>query len=179
LGLYLSDQIVAGLTTTLTGRPTDTLFVQNLTNAGLTREQAMLVDMAMGMALTGAVLKAANTPAAVKATGAQDSPKFTPSLDTKVVNKPEIKAPNAIKSSDVLTQWDDFLGPNQTNIHPRTGQVDPNRIFSADGTKSIRLSDHEMNSIGTPKSHYHLETWVYDPVSDTMTVTNVLQRIKY
>ena len=41
--------------------------------------------------------------------------------------------------SDVTNYWDDYLGSNQTNIHPRTGLVDNDRIFSADGTKSIRF----------------------------------------
>lgn len=101
-----------------------------------------------------------------------------PSASTKVINTPEVKAPNAIKSSDVIKSCDDYLGPNQTNINPRTGQVDLNRIFSEDGTRSIRFGSHEMNSMGTPKGHYHIETWTYDPVTDTMTVTNILQRIK-
>lgn len=102
----------------------------------------------------------------------------TPNVNTKVINVPEVKAPNAIKSSEVTNRWNSYLGENTTNINPRTGQVDPNRIFSADGTKSIRFDSHEMNSMGTPKFHYHEETWTYDAVNDTMTVTNTLQRIK-
>jgi len=58
-----------------------------------------------------------------------------------------------------------------------TGKPDPNRIFSADGTRSIRLGNHEMSQMGTPKGHFHYETWTYDPVSNTMTIINVLQRI--
>lgn len=102
----------------------------------------------------------------------------TPNVNTKVINAPEVKAPNAIKSSEVTNRWNSYLGENTTNINPRTGQVDPNRIFSADGTKSVRFDSHEMNSMGTPKFHYHEETWTYDAVNDTMTVTNTLQRIK-
>ncbi|WP_017417220.1 RHS repeat-associated core domain-containing protein [Clostridium tunisiense] len=102
----------------------------------------------------------------------------TPSANTKVINAPEVKAPNVIKSSEVTGNWENYLGGNTTNINPRTGQVDPNRIFSADGTKSIRFDSHEMNSMGTTKFHYHMETWTYDAVNDTMTVTNTLQRIK-
>lgn len=75
-------------------------------------------------------------------------------------------------------KWDEFLGSNTTSVNPRTGEVDPNRIFSSDGTKSIRFGNHEMNSIGTTKSHYHQETWIYDGSSDTMTISNVLQRIR-
>lgn len=102
----------------------------------------------------------------------------TPSSNTKVINTPEVKASKAIKSSDAVKSWDDYLGPNQTDINPRTGQKDPDRIFSADGTRSIRFGNHEMKSLGTPKGHYHMETWTYDPVNDSMTVTNTLQRIK-
>ncbi|EGD48650.1 hypothetical protein Cpap_3073 [Ruminiclostridium papyrosolvens DSM 2782] len=107
----------------------------------------------------------------------QGAPK-TPNVNTKVINAAEVKAPNAIKSSEVTNRWNSYLGENTTNINPRTGQVDPNRIFSADGTKSVRFDNHEMNSMGTPKFHYHEETWTFDPVNNTMTVTNTLQRIK-
>ena len=102
----------------------------------------------------------------------------TPSVEMTVINVPEIKAPNAIKSSEATQSWENYLGENTTNIHPRTNQADPNRIFSADGTKSIRFGNHEMARMGTPKFHYHMETWTYDPATDTMVVTNTLQRIK-
>ncbi len=92
--------------------------------------------------------------------------------------QPETKAPNAINYSDATDLWDDFLGPNTTNVNPRTGLHDPNRIFSSDGTRSIRLSNHEMNSIGTSKAHFHYETWSYDAINDVMNVTNTLQRMK-
>ena len=70
------------------------------------------------------------------------------SANTQVVRHPEIKSPNQVKMSDVTNYWDDYLGSNQTNIHPRTGLVDNDRIFSADGTKSIRFGNHEMDSMG-------------------------------
>lgn len=89
-----------------------------------------------------------------------------------------MKAPNAITTYDVIKKWDDFLGEGTTNINQRTGKVDPNRIFSADGKKSVRFDEHEMNSYGTPKYHYHEETWTYDSINDTMTVDNTLVRIK-
>lgn len=50
-----------------------------------------------------------------------------------------MKAPYQIKSSDVTDYWDDYLGCNQTNINPRTGLPDNNRIFSADGKKVLGL----------------------------------------
>ena len=52
-----------------------------------------------------------------------------PSANTQVVRHPEIKSPNQVKMSDVTNYWDDYLGSNQTNIHPRTGLVDNDRIF--------------------------------------------------
>ena len=86
-----------------------------------------------------------------------------PSANTQVVRHPEIKSPNQVKMSDVTNYWDDYLGSNQTNIHPRKGLVDNDRIFSADGTT---------------KFHFHLEEWKYDPVNDVMEYFNTLVRIK-
>jgi YD repeat-containing protein len=80
-------------------------------------------------------------------------------------------------TTDVTNAWDNYLGKNTTNINPITGAADPDRIFSADGTKSIRFGNHEMREMGTSKGHFHYETWTYDAVTDTMTVTNTLQRI--
>jgi hypothetical protein len=106
-----------------------------------------------------------------------DKTEYSPNSETKVVQTPEIKAPNTVKSSDVTGIWDDFLGPNQTNYNPQTGQIDPNRIFSADGTRSIRFGAHEMNSMNTSKFHFHFETWIYDETTNNVFVTNILQRI--
>ena len=100
-----------------------------------------------------------------------------PNVNTKIVNAPEVKAPNAIKSTEATNAWNNYLGSNTININPRTGLADPNRIFSADGTKSIRFGNHEMQSLGTPKGHFHYETWIYDAATDAMTITNTLQRI--
>lgn len=83
-----------------------------------------------------------------------------------------------MKTSDVTNYWDDYLGNNQTNINPRTGLVDNDRIFSADGTRSIRFGNHEMNSMGTTKFHFHQEEWKYDSVNDVMEYFNTLIRIK-
>jgi hypothetical protein len=102
----------------------------------------------------------------------------TANATSKVVVLPETKMPNAIKSTEVIKSWDEWLGSNTTNVNPRTGLVDPDRIFSVDGTRSIRFGNHEMNSLGTPKGHFHYEKWIYNPVTDTVTVSNSLQRIK-
>lgn len=83
-----------------------------------------------------------------------------------------------MKTSDVTNYWDDYLGSNQTNINPRTGLVDNDRIFFADGTRSIRFGNNEMNSMGTTKFYFHQEEWKYDSVNDVMEYFNTLIRIK-
>ena len=87
-------------------------------------------------------------------------------------DRPEIetKSGKAVKQKDATDQWDEFLGPNQTNIDPRDGLPYADRIWSADGKRSIRFGEHEMNSKPN-KLHYHQETWHSDKVE------NVLQRI--
>lgn len=102
----------------------------------------------------------------------------TPSANTTVIPHGETKASQQIKTTDVTDYWDNFLGSNQTNINPRTGQVDADRIFSADGTRSRRFGNHEMNSMGTTKFHFHEETWIYDSIVDEMHYYNKLIRIK-
>ena len=110
--------------------------------------------------------------------GKSGSKTHVPSTNTQVVQHPEIKSHNQVKMSDVTNYWDDYLGSNQTNIHPRTGLVDNDRIFSADGTRSIRFGNHEMNSMDTTKFHFHQEEWKYDSVNDVMEYFNTLIRIK-
>ena len=90
----------------------------------------------------------------------------------------EVKSPSQIKSSDAVDAWDDFLGPDQTSINRFTGMNDPNRIFSPDGTKSIRFGGHEMDAIGTKNAHFHYEYWVYYKFSNKIYVDNILQRLK-
>ncbi|MEK4913977.1 WXG100 family type VII secretion target [Bacillus sp. FSL E2-8887] len=91
----------------------------------------------------------------------------------------EVYANKPVKVQDAVTKWDEFLGTGEhTNIHPRTGLKDSDRIFSADGTRSIRFGSHEMNSKPS-KFHYHEETWTYDPVNNVMNVDNTLVRVPY
>ena len=91
----------------------------------------------------------------------------------------EVFGNKPVKVEDAVDMWDDFLGPKpHNNIHPRTGQPDPNRIFSQDGTKSIRFGNHEMYSKPT-KFHYHEEIWTYDPIDNVMNVDNIVIRIPY
>lgn len=89
----------------------------------------------------------------------------------------ETIAQNPVKPSQAVDKWDDFLGPKpHTNIHPRTGKVDNDRIVSQDRTKSIRYGDHEMKS-RTEKHHYHEETWSLDPATNKMNVDNIIVRV--
>ena len=90
----------------------------------------------------------------------------------------EIKLPNQIKVTDAVDAWDDFLGPNQTSYNKFKGTNEIDRIFSADGTRSIRFGGHEMQSLGTTKAHFHYENWLFDPTSNTVYVKNILQRLK-
>ena len=79
----------------------------------------------------------------------------------------ETYAPRPVKPQDATDKWDEFLGPGEhTNIHPRTGQPDPNRIVSEDGKRSIRYGNREMNSSQT-----------YDSVDDVMNVDNSVVRV--
>ncbi|MBX8465015.1 polymorphic toxin-type HINT domain-containing protein [Deinococcus sp. RIT780] len=87
-------------------------------------------------------------------------------------DRPEVetKSGTALKQKDAVAAWDKFLGPNQTNIDPRDGLPDPDRIWSSDGLRSIRFGAHEVGS--KPNLyHFHFETW------SPGRVDNVLQRI--
>jgi hypothetical protein len=63
----------------------------------------------------------------------------------------EFKNPTQIRANNALDAWDDFLGEGQTSYNRFTGKNEADRIFSADGTRSIRLTGHEMKRIGTKK----------------------------
>lgn len=95
------------------------------------------------------------------------------------VTMTERLAPHPVKPSEARDRWNDFLGPGaHTNIHPRTGVADPNRIVSADGRRSIRFGQQEMNSSPT-KFHYHEETWSFDPGANAWQVDNLLVRVPF
>ena len=98
---------------------------------------------------------------------------------TKLHHVPiEVKLPNQVKMSEAMDLWDEFLGPNQTNFNKFKGTFDPDRIFSADGNRSIRVSPSEMKTFGTNLSHFHYEEWFYGPDSNDLIIFNQLQRIK-
>jgi len=96
----------------------------------------------------------------------------------EVITTQEVKAPTQISMRNATDVWDDYLGPNQTSYNRFTGKYDADRIFSEDGTRSIRFGNHEMNSIGANSAHFHFEIWGYDPVDNTVVVRNTLQRLK-
>ena len=91
----------------------------------------------------------------------------------------EVYANKPVKVADAVDKWDEFLGQGEyTDIHPRTGLKDLDRIFSADGKRSIRFGSHEVNSKPT-KAHYHEEIWTYEPIDNVMNVDNTVVRIQY
>jgi RHS repeat-associated protein len=102
-------------------------------------------------------------PLGLSTTGSPHSRDYTGYTETETMSGRAVRDPTA--------RWDEFLGPDQTNIDPRDGLPDPDRIWSADGSRSIRYGEHEMNSSPTMR-HYHEETWDHD----NRTVSNVLQR---
>jgi len=71
-----------------------------------------------------------------------------------------------------LKDWNDFLWPDQTNIDPRDGLPDPDRIWSADGKRSIRFAETETENPNMNRWHYHRETWYPDRVE------HVIQRVQ-
>lgn len=91
---------------------------------------------------------------------------YDKSRDESFSNKP-------MKAQDAIDDWDNFLCPNTTNIDPRDGLPDLDRIWSADGKRSIRYGEHEMSS-SVKKNHYHKETW-----DSNFNVTSVVVRILY
>ncbi len=128
---------------------------------------------ALGSAIFGAAVAASDDVAGAAATRAG------PSASTKVTNLPETKG-QSVPQGQAVDKWNKFLGPGaQTDIHPRLGTSDPNRVVtqtSSNTWRSIRFGPHEMNSSPT-KFHYHEETWSYDADADTMTVANNLVRM--
>ena len=84
--------------------------------------------------------------------------------------------PRPVRHQDATNRWEEFLGPGpHSNIHPRTGAPDPDRLVSADGNRSIRYGRHEMESKPT-KHHYHEETWTKD-ADGNVAVDNEVVRV--
>ena len=92
---------------------------------------------------------------------------------------PEHVDPRPVKPGQAIERWNDFLGSGQhTDMHPRTGISDPDRIVSEDGLRSIRFGDHEMSSRPT-KFHYHEETWTPDESGESWHVDNRIVRVPF
>jgi hypothetical protein len=86
---------------------------------------------------------------------------------------PALSADSAV----VVARWQEFLGAGAySHKHPRTGVVDPTRLVSADGQRSIRYGSHERNSSAS-NHHFHEETWIYDAGANKLTVQNHLRRV--
>ncbi|TQF65809.1 RHS repeat protein [Rhodococcus spelaei] len=95
------------------------------------------------------------------------------------VNQVEQIDPRPVKPEHALDRWNDFLGPGEhTATNPRTGMPDPDRITSADGSRSIRFGGHEMNSSPT-KFHYHEEVWSFSPVANSWSLDNTVVRVPF
>lgn len=95
------------------------------------------------------------------------------------VNMVETYASKPLKPQDAVARWDEFLGPGaQTNIHPRTGLPDADRLVSSDGLRSIRFGNHEMGSSPT-KFHFHEETWSFDDGAGAWNLQNIVVRVPF
>jgi hypothetical protein len=103
-------------------------------------------------------------------------PTNVPKKTMTVIEVAEKPLPNPIRKGNAVDEWNDFLGPKQTDIHPRTGEQDLDRIVSQDGTRSVRFGEHEM---GSERLHYHLEEWTIDSDLDfpTITITNDVRNV--
>uniref|UniRef100_UPI002FCCBCA7 RHS repeat domain-containing protein n=1 Tax=Pseudomonas lactucae TaxID=2813360 RepID=UPI002FCCBCA7 len=89
----------------------------------------------------------------------------------------ETYANKPVKPEETIRKWDEFLGPGpHSNINPRTGNADRDRIVSSDAKRSIRYGAHEMNSKPS-KHHYHEEIWTFELKTNTMNVDNTVVRV--
>jgi hypothetical protein len=99
---------------------------------------------------------------------------------TKVVPLEEVVTKFQLKAENSTKRWEEFLGAGPyNNIHPVYGTSEVDRLYSADGTRSIRFTKHEMNSLNKTRAHYHEELWVYNEPTDTMYLHNISQRLVY
>jgi hypothetical protein len=122
---------------------------------------------------------AATASGRTAATGLVDAPASNASLRDALVLEVETRSPYPLKASEATGRWEEFLGPgDHTNIHPRTGLADPDRLVSADGRRSIRFGDHEMQS--TPSNfHFHEESWTFDDAAGVWNLQNALVRVPF
>jgi uncharacterized protein RhaS with RHS repeats len=129
---------------------------------------ATLVGIVSG---AGAAANGVRAMKSIKAAQAIQKMKMAPVAENEII------APTRIKPQLATSRWEEFLGEGElTNIHPRTGLPDPDRIVSADGLRSVRFGPHEMNSPPN-KFHYHEETWSYDEKNEIWHLGTLLQRV--
>ncbi|HMQ87133.1 MAG TPA: SpvB/TcaC N-terminal domain-containing protein [Flavilitoribacter sp.] len=107
---------------------------------------------------------------ALEATGKKEAKSSLHSKTAKDgVREVEFASPSTVSGKKAVDQWNDFLGPNQTDINPWTGMRDPDRVFSKDGTRSVRYTrGHEAK-----KSHFHFEYWGRDAETGEVIRLNV------
>lgn len=90
----------------------------------------------------------------------------------------EIPGPQ-VRAADRIAEQDRFLGSGPySNIHPRTGDLSPERTVVQTGPntwRSIREGAHEINSTNP---HYHEEHWWYDEGNDIMYYLNIIRRVR-
>lgn len=154
-------------------------------------DQSTAVVVAASEGVSPGEGRAATTPAAKEVVGSRVAPSTAAARPRFAVDsrgaatelrpggvvEVERIAPSALKPNDAVGAWDDFLGPGpHSNIHPRTGLADPNRLVSADGTRSIRHGAQEMGGRPT-RHHFHQESWAYDQGLDVWWVDNLLVRV--
>jgi len=131
-------------------------------------------DLSLGLSLLDA---AAGPEVGCEATKCDDKLENLgkPDKDTQVVSHPEVSGSN-VNDTNVVDEWNKYLGDGPyTNEHPRTGEPDPDRIVSPDGTRSIRYGSDEWSN--PSDQHYHEEQWDYDSENDTMDYYNTRRHI--
>ncbi len=167
----------------LAGRATNSLTTLTTRIAATARASGLAAD-AGAIQLPGRAASAADAALTEAVTAKAVAGAEVAVVDTAAASRPaalvtETYAPKPLKPSEAVARWDEFLGDGPTtNIHPRTGVPDPNRIVSADGLRSIRFGEHEMGSSPT-KFHFHEETWRFDAATNTWQVDNVVVRVPF
>ena len=146
-----------------------------LTN-GLMSTAVYGMDRAVGAVAGSVVTGRRSTRQRINTSGGENAkPDFYVASDGTVISAGRVKTNSqydrlevemysgkSVRPNNATDDWDNFLTLNQTDINPFIGQRSPDRIWSADGTRSIRFGDHEMSGMGTKNFHYHKESWYDD-----------------
>lgn len=131
LTLHGADQVSAGLKQLFTGKETETLTSQGLQKAGLSKEQAEVVDMTISVAGTTAGAKTISAPS--KAIS-------TPLNEFSGNSKP----------------WTNNATPNSkyTHIDGKSGKAVQNAIYDKNGDVVAHV-DFKNHGAGAPSGHGH------------------------